>query len=205
MKQPTAQSGFAGLGLLLGLAVLLVLAGVGVLIYNKNQTAQPDTATPQPQATTPTETSTSPNGIPGGITNPPPSPSASNDNSIVIGKVGMKISVPNSLKDLTYATRTTANNSTIITFSTTTLTKAIPSCAAGDGEGAFTILVRGAGNYPGPANPSSGGLLKQYSGYYFAYNLPTSPCATGLSVEQQNLLNNLAQDFYNSLGSVQAS
>lgn len=205
MKSQLPQDGLGGLALLLGVAVLLVLGGIGMMVYNQNQTvnnlSQP---VENPSTPTPEGVSTSPNGVPGGTQTPASSAPQKSGTVIKITAVGLQLTVPDSLKDLTYHTSSLANNSTLVTFSTKTITNSISKCAANSGQGAFSTVTRGVGNYPGPANPSSGGLLKQYGGYYFAYNLPTAPCATGLSVEQQNLLNDQTQLFYDSLGSAQA-
>lgn len=204
MKRSHLQNGFAGLELLLILAVILTLGGIASYVYSKNRSHNSSATTAEQTAATPEGTSTSPNGIPGG-TSPSTATSqpAANQNIIKISSVGLQMTVPDSLKDLTYQLTNTGSG-TLIAFSSQRLTAAIPSCAANNGSGAFDTITRGNGTYPGPANPSSGGLLKQYSSYYFAYTLPNGPCAKGLSVENQNLLNALSQDFYGSLGSVQA-
>ncbi|MEO5627333.1 MAG: hypothetical protein ABIQ89_00380 [Candidatus Saccharimonadales bacterium] len=203
MKRKLAQTGLAGTGILLIMAVSLIVFGIAVLVYTKNKTVSKTSVNNPPATVTPEGTSTSPNGIPGGATAPPAVNPATNSNIVRVSAVGMQIHVPNSLKDLTYSS-TSSNGTTNLTFSSKALEAAVPACAANQGSGAFDIITRGNGQYPGPANPSSGGLLKQYDNYYFAYTLPTGPCAQGLSVENQNLLNSLAADFYGSLGSVEA-
>lgn len=202
MNNKISQTGIATLELLLLIAVLLALTGIGVFVYSKQRGQQSPVVTSSQSVPTPEGTSTSPNGIPGGAASTPPPTSANSQNTVKIASAGIQIGVPDSLKDLTYST-SAANGVTSLTFSTTALTTAIPSCAASQGAGAFSTIIKGNGTYPGPTNPSSGGILKQYDNYYIAYTLPTGPCAKNLSVENQNLLNNLSQDFYGSLSSVQ--
>lgn len=196
------QQGFGSLGLLL-IGVILLIGGIGVYVFTQRPTSQP-ASTESSTATTSTGTSTSPGGIPGGANGGTTTGTAASTNIVKITSVGMQLTVPDSLKDLTYALKPVAGGATEVTFSTKTLAGRVPSCAADQGSGAFQTVTRGPGSYPGPANPSSGALLKQYDSYYFAYTLPTGPCAKGLSVENQNLLNSLAQDFSGALPSVTA-
>ncbi len=196
------QQGFGSLGLLL-IGVILLIAGIGVYVFTQRPASKPAT-TSSTSAAASTGTSTSPGGIPGGANGGTATGATSSTNIIKITSVGMQLTVPDSLKDLTYALKPVAGGATEVTFSTKTLTGRVPSCAADQGSGAFQTVTRGPGSYPGPANPSSGALIKQYSDYYFAYTLPTGPCAKGLSVDNQNLLNNLAQDFSGALPSVTA-
>ncbi len=108
------------------------------------------------------------------------------------------------MKDLTYHMASDSNNVTVVNFSTQTITSAVPACAASNGSGAFDSIERGDGQYPGPTNVSSGGILKQYATYYIAYILPQGPCAKNLSPQNQSLLDAQAQEFYTALSTVQA-
>jgi len=197
MKQRLSPNGFAAPVILLALAALLVIGGIGAYLY----TNQPSKKTPAKTADTtlPAASSTSPNGIPAGATGtpPPPTHSASTDVTITVSGAGFQITVPASLKDLTYHV-----NGGTVAFSTATLTVAIPACSATSGTGAFETITKGKGTYKPPANPADGGLLKQYGDYYLAYTLRTGPCAKGLSVTNQNLLDEQTQAFYGALGTV---
>lgn len=204
MPQKLRQRGFAGLELMLVLGVLLLIVGIGAFVYSKNHHGGLFSKKPASSGQgTSTGTSTSPDGIPGGAnsgtttTSPPPGKT-----DVTVKEGSFKITVPDSMKDLTYHLLSNSGGVMTFAFSTATLTKAIPGCAATSGNGAFQTILRGSGTYPGPANPSSGGLLRQYDSYYLAYNLPNAPCAKGLSVENQNLLGDQAQEFYGSLTSV---
>jgi len=128
-----------------------------------------------------------------------------NHNVITIAPIGITITEPDSLKDLTYSASTAANGVITVSFSTTSLTQAAPSCSATSTQGAFETIIRGRGQYPGPAHPSSGALITQQPTFYIAYELPTGPCAENLSPSTQNLLDQQAQDFYSSLATVALS
>ena len=206
MRQQFTEDGFGGIELLLVLATVLLLAGIGIHVYGKHQ-ANNNLSKKNQAATAPagnTGISTTPGGVPVTATTPRPKTNA-NQTVVKVSEAGLQIAAPTSLKDLTY--HVISNDGGVITlaFSTSSLTAAIPACSAALGNGAFDTIIRGSGNYPGPANPSSGGLLKQYKDYYLAYNLPNAPCAKNLSVANQNLLDDQAQDFYSILASVQAA
>ncbi len=196
------QQGFGSLGLLL-IGVILLIIGIGVYVFTQRPDSK-QTSTASSAASANTGTSTSPGGVPGGADSGSAGGATNTTNIIKITPVGLQLTVPDSLKDLTYALKPVAGGATEVTFSTKTLASRVPSCAADQGSGAFQTVTRGTGSYPGPANPSSGALIKQYGDYYFAYTLPTGPCAKGLSVDNQNLLNSLAQDFSGALPSVTA-
>jgi hypothetical protein len=209
MKSKFNQDGFGGLEIMLVLAVLLLVAGIGSYLYTKHHRLAVNTLK---VATSPTSAapgtavagSTSPGGIPASAGQKAGTPSPTTTTVIKISTEGFQITVPDSLKDLTYHITAGANDTDTITFSTAKLTAAVPACAADQKNGAFDIITRGQGAYPTPANPSSGALLKQYPGVYIAYTLPNAPCAKGLSTENQALLDDQAQAFYGALSTVQA-
>jgi len=200
MQQKSNQHGSGAIELLLLVAVMLLIAGTGAFLYSRHShkatVQRAKAATVQPSGT-----STTPNGV-------PPSGSTGSGTAteltFQLAALGISLKLPNEIKDLTYH-YTTVNNVLRMTFSTTTLTKAVPACAADQNNGAFDIITRGDGPYPGPANPSSGGLLKQFPSYYVAYTLPNAPCAKGLSTENQALLDNQAQAFYTALTSLKTT
>lgn len=197
MKQRLSPNGFTAPVILLVLAVLLIVGGIGAYLYT-NQPGK-KTSSKTADTTLPASSSTSPNGIPAGATGTPPpaTHAASTDVTVTVAGAGFQITVPVSLKDLTYRV-----NGGSVTFSTATLTAAIPACSATSGTGAFETISKGNGTYKPPANPADGGLLKQYGDYYLAYTLRTGPCAKGLSVTNQNLLDEQTQAFYGALGTV---
>ena len=213
MKLHDNQNGFSGLELLLIVAVVLVVAGIGSYVYSKHHGSGGSlfgsNKTATPVVYNGSANSSAPNGIPAGAGgsagssasgSSSSSSSSTNQTVIQVAAAGFQISVPDSIKDLTYHVSTSGTTSTV-TFSTSSLTAAIPACSATSSNGAFDTVVRGPGTYQ--ANPS-GGLLKQFNGYYLAYVLPKGPCAKNLSPQNQSLLDAQAQDFYTALSTVQA-
>ncbi len=206
MKQRFSQKGFGAPVLLLVLAVVLVVGGIGAYLYtghhSKNGTSKTTVKLPALN-----EVTTSPNGIPGGATgaaaNNRTSP-APDVNIVKVPEAGFQITVPDSIRDLTYHVAVGPNATIAVTFSTVSLTTLVPQCEAANNTGAFTTVLSGKGDYIPPANPADGKLIKQNNGSYLAYLLPTGPCAKGLSVTAQNLLDDQAQAFTNSLASVKA-
>jgi hypothetical protein len=206
MNQNLNQNGFGGLETMLIIALLLLLAGAGTYVYSKKHGGGGllfGKSKSTPVSYTGSANSGAPNGIPVGATSGPASvaPPADATNVIKIADAGFQISVPASLKDLTWSVATNGSKTTLA-FSTKSLTAAAPTCAADHGAGAFDTITRGSGQYPGADNPGSGGLLQQYSKFYLAYTLPSAPCAHGLTPATQNLLDDQAQDFYSSLSTV---
>ena len=159
-------------------------------------TSSQSSTTTKPPATTTTTTT------PPAVTTPVSKPNA---NVVVITGMGIEITVPDTLKGLTYSISPAAGNIDVISFSTQSLSAEVPSCAATVNNGAFDTIDRGNGSYPGAG--SNGGLIKQYQNptYYLAYVLPSGPCAKGLTPSEQSLLDQQAQDFYTSLSTVQAT
>lgn len=184
---------------LAALGLIFAILGVYAYVYVSQQ--KPASKSPVNSATAvDSGTSTSPGGIPGGAGGGG-SPTVSNPNAFKVPEVGLQLTVPASLADLTYKVSPGANGSQVVSFSTQSLTAAIPACSAQHPGGAFDTISRANGQYQPPANPADGGLLYQTAGYYFAYQLPNGPCAKNLTVSQQRLLDAQAQDFYTAVHS----
>lgn len=207
--RPLNDHGMGGLEVLMTLVVVLVMMGVGTYVYtrqNSTKTANTAKSGSSSASSEGTPNATAPNGVPpaasGGTSSSGKTSSSPSTSTIKVTEGGLQITVPDSLKDLTW--HSTSSGGVITTnFSTKTLTKAVPNCAADKGNGAFDTILRGKGQYPGPANPSSGGLLKQYGDYYLAYVLPNAPCAEDLSTENQALVDHQAETFYDTMSTIQ--
>ncbi len=125
----------------------------------------------------------------------------SNETTIDIKPVGISITLPSSMSDLTY-NATSSDGSVTVNFSTATITNEISSCSAASGQGAFDRIIRADGQYPSSSNPNEG-LIKQEPTYYIAYLLPNGPCANNLSPDLESLLDQDSQSFYSALSTIQ--
>lgn len=203
MKRRNLTHGFAGLELLLVFAVVLLIAGLGAFLYGKSHPSKAANSQTKSVNSVNNGTSTTPGGIPAGAGAPVSTPTTTLT-TVKVPEAGLQISVPTSMQDLTYHVVSQTSTTVTVAFSTKTIEAAVPACKASNGNGAFDTLIRGNGSYNGPSNPSSGGLIKQYSNYYLAYNLPNGPCAKNLSTTNQALLSTQAQDFYSALTTVKS-
>jgi cytoskeletal protein RodZ len=211
-----SYSGFSVVELLI---VGLIIVFIGSAFAFSHKVDRQKTASSTSLATTKSSTTTSttkplsistgpPQGSspPSAVTSTPSSTTpATSADTISVTPIGITITVPTSLSDLTYKTSTNASGLTTVSFSTTSLTQAVSACSASNGNGAFDTIIRGSGNYPGPEHPSSGALISQQPSYYIAYELPTGPCATNLSSTTQSLLDEQAQDFYSAISTIQVT
>ncbi|MEO8785051.1 MAG: hypothetical protein ABI392_01800 [Candidatus Saccharimonadales bacterium] len=202
------QKGFVGLELLLVLSAICLVVGIALYLFSKqpaNSPSKSQTTSPAANTAHQTGSSTSPSGIPGGAGGSPTPATGQSTTVITITQAGLQITVPNSLADLTYHLGQSGGQ-TVVRFSTQAISKAIPACGASQGSGAFDTVIKASGQYSQayPGQNPNGGLIQQYPSYYLAYQLPTGPCAKNLSQSQQTLLDDQAQAFYSSLGSVKA-
>jgi hypothetical protein len=104
---------------------------------------------------------------------------AGNQNVVTIPQLGIELSVPASLKTLTYYYASSASGK-VVDLSTTTLADLSSSCAetlaknTGNGN-ALGGLFRGTGTGAAGAGVM---VVKQFSGYYVAFVAPQATCAT---------------------------
>lgn len=202
------SQGFTAIEGLLIVGTLLLIAGIGTFWYARGHGGRlPFTgATSTPTVFTGSSPETNNNGVPAGAGQTSPTvPGTDSGMTVVrVPEAGFSITVPGSLKDLTYHAVATGGGGYRVGFSTAALTAAVAGCAASNGNGAFAYVTRGNGKYPGSGGSSSGGLLQQYTGYYLAYSLPTTACAKTAAPSAQSLADTQAQDFYTALSSVRA-
>jgi len=111
-----------------------------------------------------------------------------NKNIVKIPELGIQLTVPDDIKDLTYkigkTTLRNGNPATYAMFSTASLTAAEPSC--GTSFGPFGSLERANGQYPSftGSNPTPGapidyGVLEaQFPMFYISAGFPQAACAT---------------------------
>ena len=126
----------------------------------------------------------------------------SNETTINIKPLGVSITLPSSMSDLTYSSATSSAGAVTVNFSTATITNETPSCSASSGQGAFDSIIRADGQYPSSSSPNEG-LIKQEPTYYIAYLLPNGPCANNLSPDVESLLDQDSQYFYSALSTIQ--
>lgn len=134
---------------------------------------------------------------------------ASLDNSTVdVSQLGFSITVPNALKDLTFAsvanpTKLTVNGASVtpteVDVSSTSLAALDPACSTANG--ALGVLSKTTGQYPTTpttTNASGTTLIEQFTTYYLAYNTPTTTCSKTASVNATQTT--LVDDLKTALG-----
>lgn len=160
---------------------IIVLALVGVLGFVLwNNYINKKGAAPTNESKTDTQTATIDK------TTPTPTPSPS-QNVITIRELGISITVPDSIKDLTYTykasgvpTKVGGNNIIVgtVNFSTTSLTANYPECSS-DKANPLGGLTKITGTYEdGVLGPtwSGGGVAKQFSDSFLTFAAPQAAC-----------------------------
>ena len=112
-----------------------------------------------------------------------------------ISQLGVTLTVPAGLADITYQIDSQGNS---VNLSTQTLTSLDSSCgASATGTKALGILLKGNGEFKATTGTT---LVKQFSGSYIAYSAPTANCS---SVNQvNNLASSLITDLKNSFSTI---
>lgn len=165
------QRGFGTLVILFAVVAVMALTGIGWTVYQHNRTKEASAVTGNnQQATNPEPTQTTP---------------APSQNIIKIPELGIQITVPDSIKDLTYRISTgklkDGRESTAAIFSTTSLAAADSSCDTDFGP--LGSLAKVDGQYPND-NPNPldyGQLVKQFPTFFISANYPNAPCSTSKS------------------------
>jgi type II secretory pathway pseudopilin PulG len=165
------ELGFTVVEVLLTLILIALIVLIGLYVYSNHKTTN-KTSTTNPTTST-TKTSSS-------------STTISNQDVIKISELGIEITVPNSIKDLTYQlqpTVTLANGvtATYAYFSTMSLTRADSGCS--DSNGPLGSLERAAGQYPGGDVVDYGTLVKQFSDFYISSATPQAACSSSDTVQ----------------------
>jgi len=169
------QSGFSAV---FGVLAVLIIVGLGVAgwaVYQHNRVKPTSAASSSGQSAHQQTTTTT-------TTTPPPS--ASNQNVVKIPELGIQITVPDDIKDLTYQTQVVTlrngNQSTLAMFSTKALTAVDAKC----GPAAMPLgsLGKASGQYPTQQQDASnvldyGQLVKQFSTFYIAAGYPQAACS----------------------------
>lgn len=163
------NKGFTLVEVLLLIVVLILVGGLGYLGY-KQVNKKSSTSTSTTTATT-TKTTTP-------ATTPTP-----NQNIVKIPELGIQITVPDSIKDLTYKAEN-MDGVEYTSFSTTTVTNLDAACSATNG--AIGRLSKTSGQYSSiGTNGESGSLVKQFSTFYILFSSPQSTCSMDDNIQSQ--------------------
>ena len=182
LDRKSKQTGFgAVLGLLL-VVVVCAVVGAGWLTYSHyhklNQVKQTTNAATTPSST-PSTTKTP--------VTVKQSTTVANQNVVKIPELGIQITVPDSIKDLTYQVHTgtlqNGNQATFAFFSTAALTAADAYC--GPGAAPLGSLEEASGQYPSSdplAVGKYGQLVKQFPTFYISHGVPQGACSTNSTI-----------------------
>ncbi|SRR5581483_5486463 len=184
------QPGFSIVELLIAIVAIGVIGATGWFVYQHNRLQPTSAATGGKDQVTPTTLA----------------PSANATAVVKIPELGVQVTVPNNLKDLTYQVNTVTlsngNKAAYALLSTTALTAADAQC--GTRSAALGSLETASGQYPGNdpyAAFNYGPLLKQFPTFYVTYAAPQAGCATGTSA--RSALSTDAEAFKAALSTIQ--
>ncbi len=184
------QKGFGTVESILVVIIVVLIGAVGFLVYkNHHKTA------PVASATKTTI-----------VKSTAPKTALSSTTTVVkVPELGIQITVPNSIKDLTYSTanETLPNGNVAIyaKFSTTSLTNLDAGCSTSFGP--LGSLERASGQYPSSDQDASldyGKLEKQFSTFYISAGSPQAACSQNSTTENTAQLDKGA--FFNSLSTI---
>ena len=183
------QRGFGGLAILLVILALVATVGAGYYVW-QNQNKKDKTAA---QSTAQTDQSTP---------TPPTAQTVADKNVIEIKELGIKITVPDSIKDLTYTYKTSKaaddREMLVAYFSTQKLTNLDDKCSSSVNAPLGAI---GKVNGVYIAVGAYDDLVKQYPSYYLDYGRPQSQCSDNDTTQQ--LADKLRDELKNSLSTIE--
>ncbi len=170
------ESGFGVVEIILVLVIVALIGAVGYLVYKNHSktvvTPVAATTTTKPATTSPAKTATLSTATP-----------VANANLIKLSELGVEITVPDSIKDLTYKVFTYTGTSAALhddsgkplattqaNMSTSSLLADNTSCTPASSP--LGILFKVDGTYPtNPTSDNAGGkLVKQFGGFYIGYS-----------------------------------
>jgi hypothetical protein len=198
MKNKITDQGFAIVDIILALVIVVLIVGVGWLAYSRYHKA----ATANISVTS---------GVKPIISAAPVTPSApsANPNIIKLPDLGIQVTFPNSLADLTYAIGQensfgTGTTGTAAYLSTDALAQADPDCVASSSPNSSNgghvgnplgTLAKINGTYPSKTTTASSGQLElQEKGYYIAFQGSTYDCSQTKSVQTMQTNDKLSLD-----------
>jgi hypothetical protein len=195
----------AGVVAVAGLITAGILACQG---RHTKSTVAKTTATPAPTKTVvATATPTATSSVAATVT-PTATPESTNF-VLNIKELGISMTLPNSLKDITYkatpAGSTAYSNSvTRATFSTQAITVADPACSVDGVAPPLGSLLRVSGQYPSSPNVenSGGTLVKQFDGFYIGVLYPQALCSSSSSSSAENLAKTARAGFASAFATI---
>lgn len=184
LNRKIEQRGFGAIQILLILAVAGVIASAAWLTYSRYQIAHQTKSTSNAARSALANSTTTKTQA---ITQQP----TANQNIMKLPELGIQMTIPNDIKDLTYQLSTVTlrngKQATLAMFSTKTLTTLDSKCDARSGP--LGSLYRVDGQYPDfssgsvPGAPIDyGALVKQYPTFYISAGAPNAPCSASMSV-----------------------
>ena len=194
MKRQNRQSGFSVIEVVVAVAAIAIIGVAGWFVYQHNRVKVSDAAaggqttnqgTNQQQSTTPPAATT----------------------VVKIPELGIQITVPNDMKDLTYSVKTLTmkdgSQSPTAFFTTSALTALDANCAGVNTP--LGTLGRDEGQYPS-GDPTAaldyGQLVKQFPTFYIAAGYPNGTCSTKSSVAAS--VNKFKAEFEAALPTIEA-
>ena len=168
------QKGFSAVEAILVVLIIAIVGFVGWFVWHTNQTANKNLASSS-STKSPTFKQL---------------PKTTSTTTVVkLTKLGVELTVPNSISDLTFSVQkaTTVNSepSQSVNLSTSALAKLDSKCAADGTTPALGNLSKTNGQYPSSAtvDNTSGTLVMQFSTYYIGYTSPQSACSSKTAAE----------------------
>jgi hypothetical protein len=167
------QTGFSIIEALIAVVAVGAIATAGLLVYQYNQVRITDAAPSSGQLTNQQTTTTTPTVA---------------HTIVKIPELGIQITVPDSIKDVTYTTTKVklrnGNPATIAYFSTTSLTAQDSHC--GTNSGPLGSLEKASGQYPTQSQDETnvldyGQLVKQFPTFYITVGYPNAGCSISTS------------------------
>lgn len=161
------ERGMGALEMLLILIIIAILAFIGWYVYDSNKKANNSYSNANQSNSSQTTTKKK-------------KPAAK---TFTFKEYGVKITLPDSLKDLSYTAKQVDNGDgtkvTDLFLNYPSLAKAIDDCNTTKGsDGNFAALSKGDGKFPANPTPDIGGLLKQFDKFYVSVSYPNGiPCS----------------------------
>lgn len=183
------QRGLGTLEMLLILVILAILGFVGWYVYNAANKTK--TGLDKSTAVSNSSTATTP---------------AATTKTLTFKEYGVKITLSDSLKNLSYTAKPFSNGdgttSTSLFLNDAALAKSIDGCNTTKGsDGNFAALGKSTGQFPAEPTPDTGGLLKQFPTFYISSSYPNGiPCAddtkeAAVVAQMQALQNAMVEAF----------